>query len=283
MGLKDKLAGLLGKMPGLPRLGNFLGAGNLGPLEKGFVGILLGTFVLGIGLFGGAVFFMVRVAPHQNPFQVGQKINKALGTHHIDGDRAPAQESDEHGEGEHESEPGEGEHESEQNSESAEGDAHGKKKNEVSITGQTNIPKKIKDAQDGEQEEGYDLVDPDIKAETGLTTLFQQKEIDVSVSFRVGEIEEVVSGTKVGVATGEAMVYADVALEVDSYELQQEIKARATELRSIISASMGTFEAPQLRTVEGKLELKVLILSEMNRVLKTGKVIDVYFNQILVR
>ena len=103
------------------------------------------------------------------------------------------------------------------------------------------------------------------------------------MSFRVGEIEEVVSGTKVGVATGEAMVYADVALEVDSYELQQEIKSRATELRSIIAASMGTFEAPQLRTVDGKLELKVLILSEMNRVLKTGKVIDVYFNQILVR
>lgn len=310
MGFKDKLAGLAKGLPGLTSFKNMLPWSTLGSLERGFIGVLVATLGLGLTLFFGSLFYMVKIAPHQNPFVVGHAVKEALGVVKVSQSdlsvsgelsRKPASES--HGSSDGDDEPaGALDHhahvvEEITSEESQSGDLsenHSdnhhdgmvpteKTENQASITVQTAIPKSVKDRQDGERESTYDLVDPDIKKEKGLSQLFESKDIDVAVGFRVAELTEIVSGSRAGAATGEAMVYADIALEVDSYELQQEVLNRATEIKSVIAASIGTFEAAHLRTTEGKLELKSLILSEMNRVLKSGRVLDIYYNQLLVR
>jgi hypothetical protein len=278
MGIQDKLASLKASLGELKSQGIF--PKKMGRLDKFLVSFVVGLMGAGFMFIGASLTWLVSELKHtqSQSHTASHSLESASENDHGETHRSPASEIEDHTQAEG--------HESEGHEESA--DAHGGEKSSDGHGGSAPVelgadilPKSIKKRQDGEMAEGYDLTDPEIKQEKGLAGLLEQ-DLKVSVGYRTVDIHEIVSGSKMG-DVGDASVYLDVTFEVDTFEGQNEVEDRKTEIKSLVSALISSFPSEVLRTDEGKAALKVEVYKEVNRLLLRGQITDVLFTNIMIR
>jgi flagellar basal body-associated protein FliL len=244
MAFKEKLQQFKDQLGALKQQGFF--PKHMGRLDKLLVGAVLTMIFAGTTILGSATYFVVS------------NSRKAHSEHSSEG-RHIASESNIPHQDEH-----------------ADTEAH-----PGPVIGADSIPKSIRERQDGERDSDYDLADPEITQEKGLAGLLEN-DLEVSVGFRTVDVQEIVSGSRMGNVV-DAMVYLDVVFEVETHKAQKEIEARRTEIKALVSGLVGSFSAEYLRSVEGKEALKLEIFNEMNRILHDGRVTDVLLANFMIR
>ena len=247
MAFKDKLQQLKEQFGALKQQGFF--PQHLGRLDKILISAVLFMIFLGTTVLGSATYFVVSNSkqPHIGHSPLDRHIASEPSYEGHETDHADQSHTDKRG----------------------------------PVIGAEAIPESIQDRQDGKREEDYDLVDPEITQEKGIAG-FLEKDLEVSVGFRTVDIQEIVSGSRMGNVV-DAMVYLDVVFEVETHEAQKEIESRKTEIKALVSGLVGSFSAEFLRSVEGKETLKLEIFKEMNRILHSGRVTDVLLANFMIR
>ena len=94
---------------------------------------------------------------------------------------------------------------------------------------------------------------------------------------------------------GRRFLKTTIELEVDNEEVKEEIKGKKGEgegggepgketiLRNYIINILSSKTFNDVKSVEGKNELRTAIITKCNLILKTGKVLNVYFNEFIIQ
>ncbi len=82
---------------------------------------------------------------------------------------------------------------------------------------------------------------------------------------------------------GKRFLKATIKLKVNSPEVADEFKARAFEIRDIVLMLLTGKESEEIIRPEDKSVLKKQIIEALNRVLRKGQTLDVYFTEFLVQ
>ncbi len=82
---------------------------------------------------------------------------------------------------------------------------------------------------------------------------------------------------------GRRFLKATINLEVDNQEVVTEITNKETILRNYIINILSSKTFNDVKSIEGKNELRKAIISKCNLILKTGKVLNVYFNEFIIQ
>ncbi|MEI7942292.1 MAG: flagellar basal body-associated FliL family protein [Candidatus Riflemargulisbacteria bacterium] len=96
---------------------------------------------------------------------------------------------------------------------------------------------------------------------------------------------------------GRRFLKTTIDLEVDNEEVKKEIKGKGGEggegaggsagketiLRNYIINILSSKTFNDVKSVEGKNELRKAIITKCNLILKTGKVLNVYFNEFIIQ
>lgn len=151
----------------------------------------------------------------------------------------------------------------------------------ASIIAQNPIPKIIRKRQDGRMEPGHDLVDPEIKADRGLASLMKG-DVSANLGSRFVELPEVVSATRAMGKSFAGKFIATIFVEVGTYEAQQEVIQRRTELKGVVDSLVAERTRDYVKTPEGMAELKRDVLRELNHLLQHGRITDVLFSNVFV-
>jgi flagellar basal body-associated protein FliL len=185
-----------------------------------------------------------------------------VSTHH------DAAEAEEHGDGH-------GEH--------AEASGHGEEVDPLGLY--QVIPRSIVQRQDGVPEEGHDLVDPEISEGRSIASILKDanktEELTI-VRNRYVMLDEIFASTRAGVQEA-ANVIAEIGVEVNSLEAQDEVLARKIELRAAVASLISEQDGTLLRTFEGKARLKKQIMDDVNHRIPKGRVTDVLFQSFVIR
>ena len=75
----------------------------------------------------------------------------------------------------------------------------------------------------------------------------------------------------------------NMQLKLNSEQVKIEFTQRASEFRDTILMLLSNKESEDISTIGGKQALKREIMKQINRLLKDGQVLDVYFNEFLVQ
>lgn len=73
-----------------------------------------------------------------------------------------------------------------------------------------------------------------------------------------------------------------LGFEPGNPNLSAELAQRLPQLRNIVNLILGSKSRQQLSNIEGRLELQEEIKASINHVLSNGKIIEVYFNELIV-
>ncbi len=82
---------------------------------------------------------------------------------------------------------------------------------------------------------------------------------------------------------GKRYLKLTIELELDNPKVIDEINKENFRIRDAILLILSSKEFDDISTVGGKLALKKEIISKLNSILKTGKVLNVYFTEFLVQ
>ena len=82
---------------------------------------------------------------------------------------------------------------------------------------------------------------------------------------------------------GKRFLKTTIKLKVGSPEVLEECKSRNFELRDMLLLILSGRETQEIATVEDKLALKKRLMENLNRTLRKGQVLDVYFTEFLVQ
>lgn len=82
---------------------------------------------------------------------------------------------------------------------------------------------------------------------------------------------------------GKRFLKATVKLKVSSADVAQECKVRNFEIRDLILTLLTGKESGEIFRAEDKLALKKQIMEAVNRVLRKGQALDVYFTEFLIQ
>jgi flagellar FliL protein len=72
-------------------------------------------------------------------------------------------------------------------------------------------------------------------------------------------------------------------LEMDKETLRDEIEKRVPQIRNTILMIIPTRTVEDIQSLEGKIALRDEIMTEMNNILKTGRVTNIYFTEFVVQ
>jgi len=76
---------------------------------------------------------------------------------------------------------------------------------------------------------------------------------------------------------------AAITLEMDNQLVLEEVNQRMPQLRDAILLLVGNKTFRDLADLQGKLQLRAELLSEINKILKTGEVKKIYFTDFVVQ
>jgi flagellar FliL protein len=76
---------------------------------------------------------------------------------------------------------------------------------------------------------------------------------------------------------------AKVDLEMDNIKLKEEIDKRLPQFRDVILTLLSNKSDNEIRTLEGKFQLREEIIAMLNQNLRTGKIVNVYFTDFIVQ
>ena len=82
---------------------------------------------------------------------------------------------------------------------------------------------------------------------------------------------------------GKRFLKATMKLKVSSPEALEECKSRNFELRDMLLILLSGRETQEVATVQDKLDLKKQLIETLNRALRRGQVMDVYFTEFLIQ
>jgi flagellar FliL protein len=84
-------------------------------------------------------------------------------------------------------------------------------------------------------------------------------------------------------AGGKRFLKVTVRLRVESTHVMEECKLRGFEMRDLVLMLLTSKESEEINKPEDKLVLKKQILDTINRALKKGQALDVYFTEFLIQ
>jgi flagellar FliL protein len=82
---------------------------------------------------------------------------------------------------------------------------------------------------------------------------------------------------------GKSYLKAKIELELDNEKLVVEIDKRLPQFRDAILTMLSSKTHDDIKTLEGKFQLRAEIISTLNQYLQTGKVLNVYFTDFIVQ
>lgn len=82
---------------------------------------------------------------------------------------------------------------------------------------------------------------------------------------------------------GSRYLKAAITLDVDNEDTVQEITDRMPQIKDAILLLVGNKAYTDLADLQGKLQLRVELISRLNEILKTGRVRKVYFTDFVVQ
>jgi hypothetical protein len=144
------------------------------------------------------------------------------------------------------------------------------------------LPRSITNRQDGVPEADKDLVQSEIKEGRGLASIGFNQEIEIAPYNPYFTYYEILGSTSER-AAHVGRVALDVSFEVDTSAGMKELQEREKEIKFMISSLIAEMGYDELRTDEGRLNLKKRIFKEVNYVLKKGKVRDVLYSSFVMK
>ena len=82
---------------------------------------------------------------------------------------------------------------------------------------------------------------------------------------------------------GKNYLKAKLDLEMDDEKLKEEIDKRLPQFRDSILTLLSSKTNDDIKTLEGKFQLRAEILSMLNQHLKTGKIVNIYFTDFIIQ
>jgi flagellar FliL protein len=82
---------------------------------------------------------------------------------------------------------------------------------------------------------------------------------------------------------GSRYLKAAITLDVDNEDTVQEITDRMPQIKDAILLLVGNKAYTDLADLQGKLQLRVELISRLNEILKTGRVRKIYFTDFVVQ
>ena len=82
---------------------------------------------------------------------------------------------------------------------------------------------------------------------------------------------------------GSRYLKAAITLDVDNEDTVQEIADRMPQIKDAILLPVGNKAYNDLADLQGKLQLRVELISRLNEILKTGRVRKIYFTDFVVQ
>lgn len=82
---------------------------------------------------------------------------------------------------------------------------------------------------------------------------------------------------------GARYLKAAITLDVDHEETVQEVTERMAQIKDAILLLVGNKTYNDLADLQGKLQLRVELISRLNEILKTGRVRKIYFTDFVVQ
>jgi len=83
--------------------------------------------------------------------------------------------------------------------------------------------------------------------------------------------------------TGNNYLKVKVSLELDSEIVNAEVVKRLAQLRDSILTLLSSKTYDEVKTPEGKYQIRAEIIANLNQYLKTGKITNVYFSDFIVQ
>ncbi|MBN1847727.1 MAG: flagellar basal body-associated FliL family protein [Deltaproteobacteria bacterium] len=84
-------------------------------------------------------------------------------------------------------------------------------------------------------------------------------------------------------STGKNYLKATIDLEIDNIKTKEEIDKRLPQFRDSILTLLSSKTHDDVKTLEGKFQLRTEITAMLNQYLKTGRIINVYFTDFIVQ
>jgi len=78
-------------------------------------------------------------------------------------------------------------------------------------------------------------------------------------------------------------VKASITFEVNNQAAADEMNQRMAQMRDTIILLIGNKDFRELQDIQGKRQLKAELTSRINSILRTGKVVSVYFTEFVVQ
>ncbi len=82
---------------------------------------------------------------------------------------------------------------------------------------------------------------------------------------------------------GKRYLKLTMELELDNTKTVEEITRDTSKIRDVILTILSSKEYDDISTINGKLALKKEIVTRLNTLLKTGKIVNIYFTEFLVQ
>ena len=84
-------------------------------------------------------------------------------------------------------------------------------------------------------------------------------------------------------AGGKRYLKTKIEIEYVGDEVRLEMTNRLPQLRDVILLHLSSKTLDEIRTVDGKIELKNALIKRINQVLKQGKIRNLYFTQFVIQ
>jgi len=82
---------------------------------------------------------------------------------------------------------------------------------------------------------------------------------------------------------GKNYLKARLELEMNDYSAKAEIDKRMPQLRDIILTILSSKSNEDVKSLEGKFQLRAELISSLNQCLRNGKIVNVYFTEFIVQ
>ncbi len=104
------------------------------------------------------------------------------------------------------------------------------------------------------------------------------KEMEVGAMFDMDPF--VVNLNEVG---GKRYLKSKIEIEFVGEDVRKELANRLPQLRDVILLHLSSKTLDEIRSVDGKIELKTALIKRINQVLKQGKIRNLYFTQFVIQ
>jgi flagellar protein FliL len=109
----------------------------------------------------------------------------------------------------------------------------------------------------------------------------KQKESEKNEIGEIYELETFIVNLSGG--SGNNYLKVKINLELNNVELKTELEKRLPQFRDAVLSLLSSKTIAEVKTIEGKSQIRAEILTTLNQYLKTGKITNVYFSDFIVQ